>query len=217
MTLRPSLEILPAAQRALWPELAQVPRTFVLYGGTALALRLAHRESIDFDLFSHDQLDRAALLAAVPFTRTAATLHESVDTWIMRVDRGAPVKISFFGSIRFGRVGVPDDTDDHVLRVASVLDLAGTKIKALLQRVESKDYRDVAALLAHGVPLPDILGAAATLFGPTFNPLVARKALAWFEGGDLGDLEPTLRDRLTEIASNSIDVTALPLLDQRLD
>lgn len=47
MTFAPKLEILPLAQQRLWPELAGVPRDFVLYGGTAIALRLGHRSSVD--------------------------------------------------------------------------------------------------------------------------------------------------------------------------
>ena len=41
----PKLGILPFAQRRLWDELKHTPKEFVLYGGTALALRLAHRSS----------------------------------------------------------------------------------------------------------------------------------------------------------------------------
>jgi hypothetical protein len=40
----PKIEILPSAQRSLWGELKQTPRHFVLYGGTAMALRLGHRQ-----------------------------------------------------------------------------------------------------------------------------------------------------------------------------
>ena len=40
----PRLDILPAAQRQLWTELNDVPPEFVLYGGTAIALHLGHRE-----------------------------------------------------------------------------------------------------------------------------------------------------------------------------
>ena len=43
----PHLEILPAPQRALWNELSEVSGEFVLYGGTALSLHLAHRNSMD--------------------------------------------------------------------------------------------------------------------------------------------------------------------------
>jgi len=43
MTFSPKLNILPASQRAIWKELKATPKHFVLYGGTALALRLGHR------------------------------------------------------------------------------------------------------------------------------------------------------------------------------
>ena len=49
--LTPRLEILPAPQRRLWDDLKHTPREFVLYGGTAPALRLGHRHSEDFDFF----------------------------------------------------------------------------------------------------------------------------------------------------------------------
>lgn len=51
MVFTPRLDILPPAQRSLWPHLAQVPGHFVLYGGTAIALHLGHRQSVDFDFF----------------------------------------------------------------------------------------------------------------------------------------------------------------------
>jgi len=44
--LQPHLEVLSEAQLALWKELSEVPNDFVLYGGTALALRLGHRKSV---------------------------------------------------------------------------------------------------------------------------------------------------------------------------
>ncbi len=47
----PNLDTLRVSQRALWPELEGTPETFTLYGGTALALRLGHRASADFDFF----------------------------------------------------------------------------------------------------------------------------------------------------------------------
>ena len=70
MTFVPRLDILPDEQRALWPALARVPRSFVLYGGTALALRLGHRTSVDFDFFSSEALEFDALFT-IPFVRDA--------------------------------------------------------------------------------------------------------------------------------------------------
>ncbi len=198
MTFAPHLEVLPSAQRELWPELRAVPTRYVLYGGTALALRLGHRASADFDFFAHDALDHREL-EALPFFRGATTLQETPDA---RTVIASGVKLSFFGGIRFGRVGEPDI--EGGVRVASLLDLAGTKLKALLQRVEAKDYLDIAALLAHGVSLPEILGATAALFGSAFNPITARKALCYFEGGDLAGLDAAIRRQLETAASADV-------------
>ena len=49
--------MLPDEQRRLWPALARVPESFVLYGGTALALWLGHRTAVVFDFFSSEPLD----------------------------------------------------------------------------------------------------------------------------------------------------------------
>ena len=76
MTLTPRLDVLPPAQPALWPELLAVPRRYALYGGTALALRLAHRASIDFDFFAHDPLDHRELEATLSLVKGGETVQE---------------------------------------------------------------------------------------------------------------------------------------------
>jgi hypothetical protein len=173
---------------------------------------------VDFDFFAHDHLDHSELDTAVPFMRDATVLDEGPDTRTILVMRGGgEVKVSFFGGIAFGRVGDPEPTDDGVLRAASLLDLAGTKVKALLQRVEAKDYRDVAALLEHGIKLEDILGSARALFGRTFNPLIAQKTLCYFQGGDLASLDTDVRDRLLAAAGHDVTPTTLHVRSPRLD
>ncbi|WP_437739438.1 nucleotidyl transferase AbiEii/AbiGii toxin family protein [Sorangium sp. So ce302] len=116
--LLPRLDVLPAAQRALWPELACVPRRFVLYGGTALALRLGHRESIDFDFFAHDPLDHHELEREIPWLREGDALQEEANarTVLVRSPEGS-VKISFFGKIAFGRVGEPASTEEGEMKL----------------------------------------------------------------------------------------------------
>ena len=56
--------------------------------------------------------------------------------------------------IDIGRVDTPQRTVDRVTLVASLLDLFGTKLKVLLERVAAWDYLDLAAILRSGVPLP---------------------------------------------------------------
>jgi len=218
VTFAPRLEKLPPAQRALWSELSAVPRQYVLYGGTALALRLAHRISVDFDFFAHDSLDHQELEASVAIVREGQTVQEGPNVRTVLAKRaGSTVKVSFFGAITIGRVGEPETTGDGVVRVASLLDLGGTKVKTLLQRVEAKDYRDLAALLQHGLSLADVLGAAQALYESTFEPLVAQKALAYFEGGDLDTLDEDVRRRLTREATRDLHVVPRPLRSSRLD
>jgi len=65
--LTPHLEILPEAQRRLWPSLAGLAEAgFVLYCGTAIALRCGHRVTVDFDFFSDRPLDRQQLSRELP-------------------------------------------------------------------------------------------------------------------------------------------------------
>lgn len=74
----PCLDILPPAQRALWPRLAALPVDAVLYGGTALAIRLGRRTSVDFDLFlplsaAAAGVDRIPIMGA--YGATVSPLH----------------------------------------------------------------------------------------------------------------------------------------------
>lgn len=183
----PRLDILPPQQRDLWPDLAAVPRRFVLYGGTAIALRLGHRESVDFDFFASAPLDLDGLVGAWPELGRAPVIRQQPDAFAVFVERrGLPVRVSFFGALRNGRVGDPEATVDGVLRLASRRDLLAHKLKVILQRAEGKDYQDIAALLADGLTLAEGLGAACALF-PGFPVMESARALGYRD--DIGEPE----------------------------
>jgi hypothetical protein len=76
-------------------ELSEVSREFVLYGGTALALHLAHRQSVDFDLFGSRALDLARIEQGISFLNGANIIQRDKNTLSAIVDRGGPVKVSF--------------------------------------------------------------------------------------------------------------------------
>jgi len=196
----PRIDILPVAQRRIWPELRGAATLgFVLYGGTATALRLGHRASVDFDFFSDGTLNRSALHKALPLLLRSTILQDTPDTITALAPVGkGKVKVSFFAPLRIGRVGMPDWTDDGVLQVASIDDLFATKLKVLLQRVEAKDYLDVAAMLENGANLAAGLAAARTLYGETFQPNECLKALVYFEGRDLRSLSRATRSTLIQ-------------------
>ena len=83
-TFVPRLEILPVVQKAIWPELSPCKDLgFVLYGGTAIALRLGHRASVDFDFFSHLPLNEGKereLLSALPFLSDSERIQVAPDS-----------------------------------------------------------------------------------------------------------------------------------------
>ncbi|MEJ7137984.1 nucleotidyl transferase AbiEii/AbiGii toxin family protein [Amphibiibacter pelophylacis] len=200
---KPCFDILPGAQKRLWPELASAPKIgFVLYGGTAIALRLGRRDSIDFDFFSANPLNRDAIRAAFPFLSQATTLQDQENAWVVQVAPGDSdldrVKIAFFGNITFGRVGEPEYTDDGILQVASFDDLMATKVKVVLQRAEAKDYRDIAAMINAGVSLSRGLASARVMFGLNFQPSESLKALVYFNDGDLKTLTSAEKNTLIE-------------------
>jgi hypothetical protein len=209
MPFLPNLDRLPAEQRALWPELAATPESFTLYGGTALALRLGHRASVDFDFFSNASFDPEWLAEQTPYLREAERIQVAPETLTCRVNRGGPVLVSFFGGLGLGQVAAHDQSSDTRLRVASLLDLAGTKAAVLQKRAEVKDYLDIHAILRHGIDLATILSAGAVIYGRKFNPLITLKALSYFD--DVPTLPAKIRTELMH-AVEAVDVTSLPVL-----
>lgn len=201
MTFHPRLGALPPAQRALWPTLKPVQETgFALYGGTAIALRLEHRFSVDFDFFSDKPLQREQLQARLPFLKESTAIQVGANTWSLLTPEH--VKVSFFGGILFGRVGQPERSSDDVIVAASLLDLLALKLAVILERVEAKDYLDIDALLSSGLRLEAGLAGALALYPNAFQPSECLKALTYFVGGDLECLSRDLRQRLVEAVRN---------------
>jgi len=209
-SFEPRLETLPPAQRELWTALApSVPAHLVLYGGTAIALQLGHRQSIDFDFFSSSPLDKGGLRRALPPLSHAAVLQDEPETLVVSTrGSGGPVKLSFFGGPSLGRVGEPRLTADGVLLVASPIDLLATKLKAILDRAEAKDYLDLAALLKSGLSLAEGLAAFRTLFNG--EPAVALKAIGYFGDGDLSSVTESDRQILREARDSVGSIPTIP-------
>jgi hypothetical protein len=211
----PRLDILPKAQRRLWDELAAVPPEFVLYGGTAIALHLGHRRSVDFDFFGNRPFDPAKLVADIPFMTAATITQREPNTVSGIVDRGGPVRLSFFAVPRLPRLALPLIAPDNGLQVAALLDLAGTKANVVQLRAEAKDYRDIDAILRDGrVDLSTALAAARALYGATFNPQITLKALSHFADGDLPRLAKATKDHLAR-AARDVDLDRLPTIIRR--
>ena len=196
---KPKIDILPENQRKIWPSLkAAADEGFVLYGGTAIALYLGHRTSVDFDFFTDKPID-SGLINRLPFLKKAKLSHRGKNTLIFMVPGKPgepPVKVSFFGGISFAQQGNIKTTADQVLRVAPIKMLLGTKLKVLFDRIEPKDYIDIAHLLDAGLSLADGLKTAQKMFGNAFSSNEAKKTLIYFDLPDLNELSPAIKQKL---------------------
>jgi len=205
----PRLEILPPPQLALWEELHATPEHFTLYGGTALALHLGHRKSIDFDFFSRQSFTADELIRTVPYLADCEVLEVSKNSLTCRLDRGGKVKMQFFGGLPIGNIEPRQEPKGGGFYVAALIDIAGSKVKVLPERSEEKDYIDIDALLRHGIELPTMLSAAKAIYGTKFNAVLPLKAMSYF--GDVPRLSDEIKVRLSEAARN-VDLTKLPVL-----
>jgi len=213
------MDVLPKPQQRLWPQLR--PATdlgFVLYGGTAIALRLGHRYSVDFDFFCDRPLNRTQLIQGIPVLSSSTVIQDEPNalTFLVPDALSGHIKLSFFGAIGFGRVGVPELTEIGTLCLASLDDLMATKLKVILQRAEAKDYRDIAAMIAAGVSLAKGLASARLFYGPNFQPSESLRALVFFQDGDLQELSRDEKSVLVQAASLVRELPSVALLSKRL-
>jgi hypothetical protein len=216
----PRLDILPESQRRLWPELDAVPSDFVLYGGTALALQLGHRVSEDFDFFSSSGFDPDRLRSRLPFFRDLDPSNS--DAWVQRkrdnleafVDRGGLVKVAFFGGLdTLNRVEDPRRAVGSRVLVASLVDLAGMKMRVIQVRGNWKDYVDIHTLVTHGIDVPTGL-AAAKAIDRSFDPTTSVRALQFYGDGTLNRVPPAIQKDLTHWAQ-VVDLSELAVLHPR--
>lgn len=206
-TFQRRLDILPPPQLVLWPELDAVPRHFTLYGGTALALRLGHRQSVDFYFFSDVPFAPDALGSELPRLTGAERVQVASHTLTCRVERGGPVLVSFFGGLGLGQAAPRERARGSKVHVASLLDIAGTKAAVVQRRAEARDYIDIDALIRHGIELPQVLAAGRGVYGRTFNPLITLEALSYFD--DVPGLPAGPRARLRSAVA-AVDPAQLP-------
>jgi hypothetical protein len=210
----PRLDILPEAQQRLWPDLAQTPDDFTLYGGTGIALRLGHRQSVDFDFFAlTSSFEPFVLLRQLTFLRGAAVRQSAANTLSVTVDRGGPVQLSFFGGLGLGQVAPAEVAEGPGFKVAALIDLAGMKAAVVTQRAELRDYLDIHALMTRAdISLPEMLAAGGIIYGAQFNPLLSLKAIAYHDDPTLAALPKTIRHDLCE-AVKATDSKRLPGLN----
>ncbi|MDP2665759.1 MAG: nucleotidyl transferase AbiEii/AbiGii toxin family protein [bacterium] len=138
-------EALDEKRRALLSALGAFKSDFYLAGGTALALQIGHRVSVDFDFFTEKDFDTEELYERVQkvFGEVART-QESPNTLAIIVQED--VRISFM-KYRYPLLGACVETEH--LRLSSIPDIGCMKLGAIVSRSELKDYVDLFFILKH--------------------------------------------------------------------
>lgn len=168
-------EVLDKKRKALLPALGAFKNDFYLAGGTALALQLGHRISVDFDFFTNVDFDTVALYEHIekifgPVART----QESPNTLAIIV--GEDIKASFM-AYRYPLLEECVETEH--LRLASIADIGCMKLSAIVSRAELKDYVDLYCILKN-ISLSDLLAKLAKKI-PALDRNLVLKALVSFD------------------------------------
>jgi len=175
-------EILNEAQVELLPLVASFKREYYLVGGTAIALQLGHRESLDFDLFKKSGIKKVKIVQQIAAHNLSFKLiHKDIDQFHILING---VKLTFF---EYG-FDIPHPIwFEQIISMPSLADLAAMKAYALGRRAKWKDYVDLYWLLKHHCTLNDVSIRAKELFGDLFSEKLFRQQLCFFKDIDFSE------------------------------
>lgn len=170
-------EILTKEQLDLLSLLEDFSKGFGLVGGTAIALHIGHRRSIDFDLFSDGQFNNQSILKKIKRTlKIDEIIVNKLDELTFTLNG---VKFTFFNfpyKLSYSKkIGI-------FVRMPDLLTLAAMKAFALGMRAKWKDYIDLYFIIKDHYSIEDISKKAKKIFGSHFNEKIFRGQLAYFEG-----------------------------------
>lgn len=166
MSQKVYLNILSQNQKDLLPLIKQYQSDYYLVGGTAIALLLGHRESIDFDLFTFknkNQLKARKNLEAKT-SEKIISIYEGKDQAHFILNG---VKITFFNFAH----AIPVQKVFDGIKMPDLLTLAAMKAFALGGRAKWKDYVDLYFVLNSGIALNEIIDKASVLFNSEHSTL----------------------------------------------
>lgn len=170
-------EILTKKQRELLPLVAKFSRKFCLVGGTAIALNIGHRRSIDFDLFSSNrEFDNR---------RIKSILEKSFPIEEMIVNKSQEFTLMING-IKMTFYSFPYEIPrkkkfEEVIKLPDLLTLSAMKAFALGQRAKWKDYIDLYFIIKDFHGIDEINERGKKLFGAEYNEKLFRAQLAYFD------------------------------------
>jgi hypothetical protein len=174
--------ILSPEQLKFLPFLKNFSIAFGLAGGTAVALRIGHRRSIDFDLFSTEEFSNSAVQRKILKKKKIQKVFvDHQGEYTVLVDG---IKLTFLYypfPIKF------KDSLDEFIKTPDLPTLAALKAYALGRRSKWKDYVDLYFVMKNKISLDKIIKQAVKIFGNNFNEKIFRAQLSYFKDLDYSE------------------------------
>lgn len=176
-------QILTQKQTKLLPLVKEFSPTFYLVGGTAIALHIGHRRSIDFDLFTQKTLNRNNIKQTIKAHNYQLEVIFEDGDQIQGII--SDVRFTFFEYPY--PISAPVDLD-NIIKLPNLLTLAAMKAYALGKRAKWKDYVDLYFILIDHHSYQEVTQQTQKIFGPLFNEKLFRQQLTYYQ--DVNYSEP---------------------------
>jgi len=168
---------------------SDVAAPFYLAGGTAVALHLGHRLSLDLDFFGPMSFDARDLAARLSELGHFQLEQITADTLLGELEG---VRTSFF-RYRYPLIAEPSSVLG--IMVAGLEDLTAMKLDAISQRGTRRDFIDLYFIVQSGLPLPEALQCYRRKYAKVNVDLVhVVKSLAYFADAESEPMPQMLAD-----------------------
>lgn len=176
---------------------------FNLVGGTALALQMGHRNSIDIDLFGNSEINSEFFIEKLSEFGEVKVAKSTKNILITKINE---VKVDF---VNYKYPLLSECLFIENIRMLSVKDIAGMKLNAIAGRGSKKDFIDLYFLL-NEFSLEDILSFYEKKYkdGSVF---MVQKSLTYFEDADAQQQPKMFKDFNWEICKQKIIEEVLKL------
>lgn len=175
-------EILTKEQIKLLPLVKKFSKDFCLVGGTAIALHIGHRRSVDFDLFTAKKFDNAKIREKIVKSgKIERVVRDEMGQYTVSV---FGVRLTFF---QYPFLIKASENFESVIKMPDLLTLSAMKAYALGRRAKWKDYVDMYFIMRDYHALQEIIQKAKKIFGREFNEKMFRVQLAYFRDIDYSE------------------------------
>ena len=162
-------EILSEKQLELLSVMSSFRREYYLVGGTAIALNLGHRRSIDFDMFKPSDINHKKNLDRLTESGFPCLVTRRVKEQMNLIVND--VKVTFF---QYPFPIKASEKFDTFFRLPSLLQLTAMKSYALGRRSKWKDYVDLYFLLKDFFTIEEISACANQIYSNLYSEKMFR-------------------------------------------